>query len=153
MIKIDLQLESDFLAAMFKQVKLTADSVSRSLVIESGVSREDEDLKSAWEASLMESLKSDCDFLLSLLQHHHFGDCELKVDQDVAESVLRAASAVRLKMAQTVLASLSQEQLEDGSVEILSLPSDQLICYSAYRFLAYLQGLIIREIDPFFEEA
>ena len=152
MIKIDLRLEPGFLAAMFKQVKLAADSFSGSLIVDSGLSNEDEELKSAWEASLLEKLKSDCDYLLSLLQHSHFGDCELNIDLDVAESVLRAASAVRLKMAQTVLASFPHDELEDGTIEVLSLPSDQLICYSAYRFLAYLQGLIIDEIDPSFEE-
>jgi len=152
MIKIDIRLDAHLIRAMTDLVKSTVESVEGRLAVETRFADEDPELRETWEFDLKGALKSDCEYLLNILQHHHFGSCEFRIDEDVAEGVLRACSAVRLKLSRSVLRNIPDEQLEGGSIDIITLPSDQQRCYACYLFLAGLQSLIIREMDPSCEE-
>lgn len=152
MIKIDIRFEAHLIQAMTDLVKSTVESVEGKLAVDTHFAEEDPELRETWESDLQGALKSDCDYLLNILQHHHFGRYEFRIDQDVAEGVLRACSAVRLKLSRSVLRNITEDELESGSIDIITLPSDQQRCYACYLFLAGLQSLIIRELDPSCED-
>ena len=152
MVNLSLFLDSHLIVAMLEMVKAATESLNGHLAVEPQMPEDDEDLQMAWQADLIEALHYDIDYLLMVLRDHDFGKGELIMEEGVAESVVRACSAIRLKLRESALRKLTDHQLESAEVDILSLPTDTQQCYACYLFLASLQSLILIELDPSCEE-
>jgi len=152
MVNLTLILDQHLIVAMLEMVKTATESLSGRLAMEPQMPEDDEDLQVAWQSDLIEALHADIDYLLTVLRDNHFGKGELIMEEGVAESVMRACSAIRLKLRETALLKLTDHQLETAEVDILSLPAEMQQCYACYLFLASLQSLILLELDPSCEE-
>lgn len=152
MVNLSLFLDSHLIVAMLELVKAATESLNGHLAVEPQMPEDDEDLQMAWQADLIEALHYDIDYLLLVLRDHDFGKGELIMEEGVAESVVRACSAIRLKLRESALLKLTDDQLENAEVDILSLPTDMQQCYACYLFLTSLQSLILIELDPSCEE-
>lgn len=152
MVNLSLFLDSHVIVAMLEMVKAATESLNGHLAVEPQMPEDDEDLQMAWQADLIEALHYDIDYLLMVLRDHDFGKGELIMEEGVAESVVRACSAIRLKLRESALLKLTDHQLESTEVDILSLPTDMQQYYACYLFLASLQSLILIELDPSCEE-
>ena len=148
MVNIDIELDPHLIVAMLEMVQAANGAMRNRLLIKPQLPEDDPDLQDAWEEGLLEDLKGDCQTLLNLLQSNHFGQGQLRIEDDTAEGVLRACSVIRMKLRMTGLRDLSDSALEEGDIDILELPMDQQRCFACYLFLAHLQSLIIQELDP-----
>ena len=151
-MKIEFELNSQFIETITELVEATVDTVDAEVKLPDGLDDEDPELKEMWAFDLRKTLREDCRDLLGLLRHESFGRGELEIDEEVADRVLRACSAVRIKLSETLLRDLSDEELEAGSVDMLTLPTHLHLVYASYVFLAGLQSLLVRELDPGCEE-
>jgi hypothetical protein len=70
------------------------------------------------------------------------------LDANNREAILRACSAVRLRLREKHLQSLGDEALESGETPFDDLPEVQHKAFAAYVFLATLQELIVQHLDP-----
>lgn len=128
------------------------DSVSRSLQRKPAIAlrlgdEADEDLREAWTQGLLESLQNDLDALNDLFMELGAGAGVLEVSDEQSERILRAASALRLRLRESCFRDIPEEALETGKVDFRKLsPEDQRV-YGVYLFLAHLQEQLIAEID------
>lgn len=113
-----------------------------------GIPVTDPELAAGWREGLREEQEHDVMVLLHLLKNRNFGRAKVTMDEESAECVLRACAAVRLKIQTTLLAEVPGESLETGEVAVMHLPAEQQRGYACYLFLATVQALLLRELDP-----
>ncbi len=152
MIKIDLCLEPSLVYAMRELVQDVRRDLGQNLAIDTALPEDDPDLVEAWKSELTETLREDCDFLLSTIQRKDFGQGELQLEETTAEGLIRACSAIRLKIRETLLREITDESLENGEFALPDLSFDQQRGYLCYLFLAGLQSEILLEMDPSCED-
>jgi hypothetical protein len=136
------------LPALLDLVKMVGGSLGEELAVGSPYRSGDPELDAAWEASLLEALRDDALVLESMLRESDDGNGQLVIPEEQAEGVLRAASAVRLRIQQTLLKGVDERGLERGEVDLQSLTPVQQKGYMGYVFLANLQEILVRYVDP-----
>lgn len=109
---------------------------------------EDEDLAFWWLSSLKEVMGKDCSTLQRVLESHGFGKGHLNIPDEGAERLLRACSAVRLRLQQQHLKTIPSEALEGGKLQIHDLAMEQRPAFLTYLVLAHLQEKIVEAMDP-----
>lgn len=107
----------------------------------------DGELHHSWQEDLQLQLDHDLRVLRKLVAASDFGVGVVSLTETSAEAVLRACSALRLKIRETLLGAISDEVLESGSVDFQKLNPLQQQSYGAYAFLAGLQELLVEEMD------
>lgn len=148
MIRINVAIDGNVVVSMLEMVMAAADSLQQRRAVEVDAYADDPELQEVMARELRENLRADCEVLADLLQHNDFGRGRVELSESAAEGALRACSAIRLRLRQSALRHISGEQLEQGTVEIVSLPHDQQRAYACYVFLAGIQSLIIEQLDP-----
>jgi hypothetical protein len=100
-----------------------------------------------WKGELLLAQNEDLNALLTLFNEDFLTEGVVAFDQDNAELIVRACSAVRLRLRERYLHSLGDEALESGEVELSKLEEPMRKAFMCYLFLATLQELIIQRLD------
>lgn len=150
---LDFRIAPAIVVSMLEMTLMVSESLQDRLAIDADIPEDDEDLRDAWLDGLREELKADCNYLLDVLGSARFGQDRVELDDGAVDGLLRASSAIRLKLRESVLRNLPNEALETGEVDYSRLPTDQQRAYACFQFLASLQGAVLWEIDPQSEEA
>ncbi|MBC2594749.1 hypothetical protein H5P28_10800 [Ruficoccus amylovorans] len=146
---IHLRLSPVFLATFRELI----DSFSRQVGAQLSVRMEgpdpaDTELTEAWRDGLLESVRADCGELAEMLNNASTGHQTITLSEDKAFAVMRACSAVRLKIQQLFLKPFADEQLEEGELDFDEMSPELQQVYACYIFLAGLQEVLIQETDP-----
>lgn len=113
-----------------------------------GPDPEDEDMMDAWREGLLASVRDDCAQLMALMKDSGLGREKVVLEEENALAVIRACSAVRLKIQQLFLKPYGEEQLEEGELDFDEMGPELQQVYACYVFLAGLQELLVHEVDP-----
>lgn len=148
MPELNIKISSFFVETLTELIDRITKTLQGDLVLDIEPLDDDPDLAEAWREGLLESLREDCQFLLSLVNHEKFGQDKMTFGDDKAEAILRASAAVRLKIQQTFLVDIAGEDLETGEVDFYSLKPDVQKVFACYVFLANLQEIILQELNP-----
>ena len=145
---IYVKLSPVFLAAFTDLVEKLSRHASLQLSVPlNGPEADDEDMLEAWKAGLLETVRDDCERLLHVLKDTGLGQQPVKLSEDDAIKVLRASSAVRLKIQQHFLKQFSDEVLETVGLDFHELDPEMQQIYGCYVFLAELQETLVRQLD------
>jgi hypothetical protein len=148
MKRIEIKLSLPAVAPLLDVIKAMADTLGDSLAAPAGLDDLDADFRAAWQAELLTAQNGDVRALLALFNKEFFtAPHVVTLDEDNAEPIARACSALRLRLRGHALAGLADEDLEGGAVEVLSLAEPVRRAFMAYVFLATLQDLILSHLD------
>jgi hypothetical protein len=100
-----------------------------------------------WKDELLSGQNEDLSALLELFDDDFLKEGVVTFDQNNAELIIRACSAVRLRLRERYLQVLGDEALETGEVELAKLTEATRKAFMCYLFLATLQELIIQRIE------
>ena len=103
----------------------------------------DEDFVEAWESGLKEEFLNDRKALARLLRNPKFRHGYVEVEDEEVDEILRSITELRLTLREYSLEEISDEQLENGEVDIGSKKSSVRIGYFAYLVMAEIQERII----------
>ena len=103
----------------------------------------DEDFVEAWESGLKEEFLNDRKALARLLRNPKFRYGYVEVEDEEVDEILRSITELRLTLREYSLEEISDEQLENGEVDIESKKSSVRIGYFAYLVMAEIQERII----------
>lgn len=149
MPEIQFRISPVFLVTFTELVETLTRQVGLQLAVQvNGPEDEDEIMLEAWRDSLIHSVREDCEKLLSLFKDTGFGQQNVIISEEVALGILRACSAVRLKIQQLFLKKFDESELEEGNLDFHQLDPDTQQVYACYVFLAGLQETLVQEIEP-----
>jgi hypothetical protein len=134
-------------APLLDLIKRTVDELGGHLAAPQQVQDLDEDLCAAWKGELLNDQNEDCRRFLALFDREFFASGMIAFDDDNAESVLRACSAIRLRLRERDLRGIADEAIEGGAVDVATLGAGVQKSFMCYVFLATLQELIIQHLD------
>jgi len=107
----------------------------------------DSDFREVWNEELLAHQKTDMDVLFGLFNENFFIDGSIILDPNNGEPVLRSCAALRLRLRETVLRDIKDEDLEGGQIHLENLPDSIVRAFMGYLFLATIQELIIKHIE------
>ncbi|MDD3180386.1 MAG: hypothetical protein PHQ04_08545 [Opitutaceae bacterium] len=148
MKSIEVRLNLEVVAPLLDLIKAAADGLKEELAITAVVPDSDADFADGWRQELLQDQTGDIQVLLRVFGREFFANGIIALDASNSEAVLRACSAVRLRLKSGLLQRMEDEVLESGEVPVQKLTEDEHKAFACYVFLATLQELIIEHLDP-----
>ena len=152
MPELEIQINPFMVDALVEMIETIASNLDSILPGDNSVPESDAELQSIWMQGLRDGQEKDCSILLHTLRNKNFGKSSVSFEEENGEAMLRSCSAIRLKLQDTLLKDVSMEQLEKGEVDVQKMEPEQQRGYACYPFLATLQSIIIRELEPDLED-
>ena len=148
MKRVEVKLNLEAVAPLLDVIKSAADDLGPKLAVTPHVPDADADFSDEWKRELLAGQNSDIGAFLALFGPDFFISGMVPLDANNRESILRACSAVRLRLREKHLQAFGDEALESGDAPLDDLPEIQHKAFAAYVFLATLQELIVQHLDP-----
>lgn len=147
MKRIEVKLSLTVVAPLLDVIKAAADTLASELASAPSLADLDPDVREPWAFDLMEGQNGDIRALLALFDEEFFSNGVIAIDEDNADALVRACSAVRLRLRERFMTDLPDDLLETGEVEMEELAEPVRKAFMCYLFLATVQELIIQHLD------
>lgn len=147
MKRIEVKLSLGVVAPLLDLMKASGDVLEAQIAAPLTLEDIDADFRDDWKAELLQGQHEELHALLGLFNSDFFVNGVVAFDEDNAEIIVRACSALRLRLRRHDLKAMEDEQLESGGVELESLPEPLQKPYMCYVFLGTIQELIIQHLD------
>lgn len=147
MKRVEVKLALPIVAPLLDVIKEVADGLRKHLAVSPVVTEVDPDMRDAWMGELISAQTDDVATMLGLFNDEFFSEGVVAFDENNAEAVVRACSAIRLRLRERWLKPLGDETLESGEVDVASLDESLRKAFMCYLFLATVQELIIQHLD------
>jgi hypothetical protein len=147
MKKVEVKLSLSVVAPLLDVIKAAADTLQDDLAASITFEEVDHDLRDSWRAELLDAQNQDVKVLLALFDSEFFASGVVSFDEANADAIVRACASVRLRLRQRFLATMPDDLLESGDVELETLPEGERRAFMCYLFLATVQELIIQHLD------
>ena len=148
MKRVEVKLNLEVVAPLLDVIKGAADDLWPTLAVAPQVPEHDAEFADDWKRELLEGQNSDIGVFLALFGSEFFVTGAVALDETNSEAILRACTAVRLRLRERHLRTLEDESLETGEVPEAELTGARREAFAAYVFLATLQELIVQHLDP-----
>ncbi len=151
-IRVEFLVDREVISGLMPVFIACAEALRGTTAVEVRLPEDAADLAGGWSESLAADLADDVAGLLSFLQTPALAEGVVEIDAGVAEAVMRACSALRLRIRETLLRRIPDRALETGRVSAGKLALDERRAYFSYVLLAALQEAIIIALDPGLED-
>ncbi len=147
MKRIEVKLSLGVVAPLLDLMKASSDVLEAQIAAPLALDDIDADFREDWKAELLQGQQEELHALMGLFNSDFFVNGVVAFDEGNAELIVRACSALRLRLRRHDLNTLEDEQLESGGLELESLPEPLQKPYMCYIFLGTIQELIIQHLD------
>lgn len=147
MKRVEVKLSLAVVAPLLDVIKRVADSLQGQLAAPLPMKDLEPEFHETWSEELRTGQNADVRTLLALFDNEFFSTGVISFDEENAEAIVRACSAVRLHLRARYLKGIDDETLEGGDVELGQLTEDVRKAFMCYLFLATIQELIIQHLD------
>ncbi|MEM9025961.1 MAG: hypothetical protein AAGB06_03405 [Verrucomicrobiota bacterium] len=96
-----------------------------------------------WVEGLRDENFEALDTLLNFVKSENFGRKKVEISEDSLFSLMKACSCVRLHLRESALLNVSDEELENPSIESVLFKGPQSEVYVVYSLLAYIQSTAV----------
>ena len=147
MKRIEVKLSLSVVAPLLDLMKASSDVLEAQIAAPLKLDDIDADFRDEWKAELLAGQHEELHALMGLFNSDFFINGVVAFDEENAEIIVRACSALRLRLRAHDLKALDDEQLESGGVELEDLTEALQKPYMCYVFLGTIQELIIQHLD------
>lgn len=152
MAEIRLSMTPEARKVLGDLLRLAAPAAARGAVNRARLPEDDREMRESWAATLGQSVSEECAFLAAALAGAKGDPAVVVLPSDEAGwTMLRALSAIRLTLRETVLAPVTDEALEDDTRlarVAAGLPSEQRHALACYDCFGLLQFALLRHLAP-----
>lgn len=146
MRQIEIRLDPALVESLLKTIQPVLDALQNELATPAELPEDDELLEDFWKSDLLDSQREELKVIANLFDDEFMLSGRALIAEDEMDKVIRACSAIRLKLRETMLAPIGDSQLEEGNLEGLEWTDELQIGYAAYALFASLQELIISQL-------
>ncbi len=143
MIRLQLNIDPEALTVVLLSLKKLSDDSLEVNLSNWDAPDNDPELNELWLSSLREKAQEDIQVLQKVIKRRNFGQGEIRLQDDVADAVMRSCSAIRIYIRDHLLIGVNDKDLEEGDILPASLTEKNRPAYLTYLFLAALQSLIL----------
>lgn len=146
MKQIEIRLDPSLVESLLKTIQPVLDTLKDELAVPAEFPDDDEMLEDFWKSDLLNSQREELEVISNLFDDEFMLSGRALIAAGEMDKVIRACSAIRLKLRETLLGPIGDEQLEEGNLEGLEWTDELQIGYAAYALFASLQELIIAQL-------
>lgn len=147
MKRIEVKLAVPIVAPLLDVIRELADDLSKNLAAPISIQDIDADFQESWTQELLAGQGDEVKTLLALFNEEFFAEGIVAFDENNAETIIRACSAVRLRLREKYLKGVGDDTLESGDLDLDALEEPIRKAFMCYLFLATVQELIIQHLD------
>lgn len=147
MKRIEVKLAVPIVAPLLDVIRELADDLSKNLAAPISIQDIDADFQESWTQELLAGQGDEVKTLLALFNEEFFAEGIVAFDETNAETIIRACSAVRLRLREKYLKGVGDDTLESGDLDLDALEEPIRKAFMCYLFLATVQELIIQHLD------
>lgn len=148
MKQVEIRLNISAVAPLLDVIKTAADDLRGTLAVRATFPDHDAEFTETWTQDLMAAQNSDVRELLGLFDSDFFADGAIAIDSENCDSLLRACSALRIRILTRWLGAVSPEILEDEDAPAEAIPAEIRLPFAAYTFLDQIQKIILEHLSP-----
>lgn len=153
MRQIEIRLDPELVESLLKTIQPVLDQLQDELATPADFPDDDELMEDFWKNDLLSSQREELKVIANLFDDEFMLSGRALIAADEMDKVIRACSAIRLKLRESLLGPISDSQLEEGDLEGLEWTDELQIGYAAYALFASLQELIISQLSSPEEES
>src|SRR5277367_4704498 len=116
--RVEVKLSLPVVAPLLDIIRELSVDLEKTLAAPQALHDLDQDFRGAWIGELLEGQNGDLRALLSLFDGEFFTVGVIAFDEKNAEPIVRACTALRLKLRESRLKALGDESLETGDVDM-----------------------------------
>ena len=143
---IEIRLDPGMVSSLLDVIRPSMDHLESNLATDAKSPDEDPMMVDIWRHDLLASQRDDVTVIQALFGPNFMLTGAAVIEPEDMDRVLRACSALRLRLRETILSPLADEQLESGNLEGIDWTHELRIGYGAYALFASLQELIISQV-------
>jgi hypothetical protein len=148
MKQVEIRLNISAVAPLLDIIKTAADDLRTNLAVKATFPEQDAEFNETWTQDLMAAQNSDVRELLGLFDSDFFTEGAISIDSNNCESLLRACSALRIRILTRWLEEVPAEIIEDEDAPVSLIPDEIRLPFAAYTFLDQIQKIILEHLDP-----
>ena len=148
MVDLHLRLPPQVLRQLEETLARFADPQNLEARCDPALVEEDPEMREIWRNALREQLMQDVHWLSRHLGLWKGSRGRQRVPEDEAEGIIRACSAIRVRVRELALSRLSDELLETGDFNPQELTEEETVALQGYILLAGLQAHVVEALDP-----
>lgn len=150
--RLEIKLPAEVIAPLFDVLNPLAREEDK-LAIQPKLTGIDKEFREIWTDDLRAALHSDCGYFLAVFDRPEFRESGVTdFDGAQSEALIRACSALRLKLRLRKLRAITDQELEEGEVDFGKLTRPQQTAMMAYLFLGSLQEILIQQYEASLNE-
>lgn len=147
MKRIEVKLAVPIVAPLLDVIRELQDDLKKNLAAPISIQDIDADFQESWTQELLAGQGDEVKTLLALFNEEFFAEGIVAFDETNAETIVRACSAVRLRLREKYLKDIGDDTLESGDLDLDALEEPFRKAFMCYLFLATVQELIIQHLD------
>jgi hypothetical protein len=146
MKRIDVSLNVGVIAPLLDFLKPVLKALESETAFAPEMAEADRDLAGLWREGLLHTQVDDCRRFLALFDKNFLNTGQIGLTEENADAVLRATSAVRLKLRTNVLMRVPEAEIRDRAVNLGALTEAERSGYAALRLMDEIQDIILQHL-------
>lgn len=146
MRQIEIRLDPAVVESLLKAIRPVMTQLESELATPAEFPDDDELLEDFWKSDLLSSQRQELEVIRNLFDDEFLLSGRALISEKEMDLVIRACAAIRLKLRETMLGPITDEQLEVGDLEGVEWSDELQMGYAAYALFASLQELIISQL-------
>ena len=147
MSPIEIRLDPKLVSSLLDTIQPVLDQLREELASPALLPEDDEMMESFWKSDLLESQRQEIDLVANLFGDEFLDTGRVVIEVEDMDRILRSCSAIRLRLRDTNLAGLDDEQLEQGNLSEVEWDQELQLSYAAYALFASLQEIIVSQMN------
>lgn len=146
MKRIEVSLNVSVLAPLLDFLKPVLKALETETAFGPEMAQADRDLDGLWREGLIHAQVEDCRRFMALFDANFLNSGQIVLTEENADAVLRATSAVRVKLRLGVLAAVSDLDLRNRTVNLGALTEPERLGYATLRLMEEIQEIVLQHL-------
>lgn len=147
MKQIEIRLDPALVETLLDAIRPVLTQLESELATPAEFPDDDELMEDFWKSDLLNSQRAELEVIRNIFDDEFLLSGRALIGSDEMDLVIRACAAIRLKIRDSMLGEVSDEQLEEGNLEGVEWNDTLQMGYAAYALFASLQELIISQFS------
>jgi hypothetical protein len=147
MKRIDVTLNVGVIAPLLDFLRPILKTLESETAFPPEMAEVDRELAGLWREGLIHTQVEDCRRFVALFDASFLNTGQITLTEEHADSLLRATSALRIKLRGGALAGLKDEQLQSREVNLGALTEEQRSGFAALCLMEEIQEIILKHLS------
>jgi hypothetical protein len=146
MKRIDVTLNVGVIAPLLDFLKPVLKALEKETAFAPEMAEADRELAGLWREGLIHTQVNDCRIFMKLFDAEFLNSGKIVITEENADAVLRATSAIRIKLRVGVLAGVSDHDIRNDCVNLGAVSENERAGYAALLLMKQLQDVVLEHL-------